>query len=557
LFKYKYNMADEERPPTQEEIKILRSLISNPNDNEEACMELADYNRFMNQDDYVARFFLHCTDIPGDHLKNTEDMILRSFKFRKEKAVRSIQSADLDEGLKAKGSLYLRNRDADGKQLLIFDVKKHIKGSANMDDMQKMFLYFLERVDREDADGMVTIVFDCAGCGLKNMDMEFIRYMIDVLKDYYPFCLNYILVLDMPWVLNAAWKIIKAWLPAGAVKKIKFVNKNTVDEYVHPEQKLLAWGGSDPWEYEFIEERTTNPEPDEVETNINGNGNEISTSEEEEVLRQEVNTTDVLENSSTSMSIASTTSTTLVESEHRVSLNTMANVTYSEENEKEKSEAEYEVSPENELVFLKSPKGLMATISITNKSNAPMAFKIKTTSPERYRVRPSLGLVANLATIKIDVFYQPIIPDTDDFSDVLKDKFLINLYKNSSETSYKTDSKEKKPSSQHRLKASVKKSLLKAPPSEKKELPAAASIDKDKDVYLKELRNLERKHQLMEEELKTNLFYTRITFILTVILAFMMLLQLYLGNTACPADHETFHTMTAPNLDVGDSNSEL
>merc|ERR1712080_182301 len=72
---------------------------------------------------------------------------------------------------------------------------------------------------------------------------------------------------------------------------------------------------------------------------------------------------------------------------------------------------------------------------------------------ERYRVRPSLGLVANLATIKIDVFYQPIIPDTDDFSDVLKDKFLINLYKNSSETSYKTDSKEKTASCCHYWKA--------------------------------------------------------------------------------------------------------
>ena len=53
-----------------------------------------------------------------------------------------------------------------------------------------------------DDDGMVTIVFDCAGCGLKNMDIEFIRYMIDILKDYYPYNLNYILVLDMPWVLN-------------------------------------------------------------------------------------------------------------------------------------------------------------------------------------------------------------------------------------------------------------------------------------------------------------------------------------------------------------------
>ena len=63
-------------------------------------------------------------------------------------------------------------------------------------------------------------------------------------------------MLTLYHTFTAAWKIIKAWLPAGAVRKIKFVNKNTVDEYVHPEQKLLAWGGSDTWEYKFIEELT-------------------------------------------------------------------------------------------------------------------------------------------------------------------------------------------------------------------------------------------------------------------------------------------------------------
>lgn len=548
----------EERPPTPEEIQTLRSRISDVSENEDACMESLDISRLMNDDSYVARFFLHCTDIPGDQMKNTEDMIIRSFKFRQEKAVRSITSADLDEALKAKGSLYLRNRDADGKQLLIFDVKRHIKGTAHMDEMQKIFLYFLERVDREDEDGMVTIVFDCAGCGLKNMDMEFIRYMIDVLKDYYPWCLNYILVLDMPWVLNAAWKIIKAWLPAGAVKKIKFVNKNTVDEYVKPDQKLSAWGGEDSWEYEFVEEEIkAELEPaDKIEIN----GNEASTSEEEEIKPKNV---DESPDSNSYVHVSATSTKTLIESEHRVSLNTQANVTYSAE--KDKVEADYEVAPENELVFLKSPKGLMATISITNRSSLPMAFKIKTTSPERYRVRPSLGLISAFATNKIEVFYQPIVPDTDDFSDVLKDKFLINLYKNSSETSYKTDSKEKKPSFQHRLKASVKKSLLKTPSLEKNtdNPTVAASIDKDKDVYLKELKNLERKHQLMDEELKTTLLYTRITLFLTVIVAFMMIYQLYFGNTSCSANQEAFHSpaaaeaMPSPNVLESNSNNEL
>ena len=56
------------------------------------------------------------------------------------------------------------------------------------------------------------------------------------------------------FLLIAAWKIIKAWLPAGAVKKIKFVNKNTVDEFVPYDQKFVHWGGEDDWAYEFVGE---------------------------------------------------------------------------------------------------------------------------------------------------------------------------------------------------------------------------------------------------------------------------------------------------------------
>ena len=112
------------------------------------------------------------------------------------------------------------------------------------------------------------------------------------------------------------------------MKKIKFVNKSTVDEYVHPHQKLVAWGGEDSWEYEFVEEVIkVEPEPDEIA--INGNGNEALTSEEEEVIPNDV------AESPTSNSIVSIISTkTALESEHRVSLNTMANVTYSVEKDK-------------------------------------------------------------------------------------------------------------------------------------------------------------------------------------------------------------------------------
>lgn len=88
-------------------------------------------------------------------------------------------------------------------------------------------------------------------------------------------------------------------------------------------------------------------------------------------------------------------------------------------------------------------------------------------------------------TVTIEVFYQPVSPNSDDFSDVLKDKFLITMFMNSAEDTYKDDIKNKKPSYQHRLKANVKKSLLKPSPERRDVIP----IDKNKDVYLKEVDN--------------------------------------------------------------------
>ena len=50
--------------------------------------------------------------------------------------------------LKEKGALYVRNNDKDGWPLLVFAVKKHVKGLESPDLMKQYFLYYLERMDR-------------------------------------------------------------------------------------------------------------------------------------------------------------------------------------------------------------------------------------------------------------------------------------------------------------------------------------------------------------------------------------------------------------------------
>lgn len=47
----------------------------------------------------------------------------------------------------------------------------------------------------------ITIFFDMMGSGISNLDMEFTNYLINLLK-MYPVFLNYIIIYEMPWVLN-------------------------------------------------------------------------------------------------------------------------------------------------------------------------------------------------------------------------------------------------------------------------------------------------------------------------------------------------------------------
>jgi len=47
-----------------------------------------------------------------------------------------------------KGTLFIRNKDNWGKDLLIFKAKTHTKGVNDMEDVKKFIVYWFERIER-------------------------------------------------------------------------------------------------------------------------------------------------------------------------------------------------------------------------------------------------------------------------------------------------------------------------------------------------------------------------------------------------------------------------
>ena len=85
--------------------------------------------------------------------------------------------------------------------MIVFKGKLHTRGTRNIDDIKRCLVYWIERAMRQSNGESLTIVFDMMNTGMSNIDLEYTRNIINIFK-LYPNALNYILVLEMPWIMN-------------------------------------------------------------------------------------------------------------------------------------------------------------------------------------------------------------------------------------------------------------------------------------------------------------------------------------------------------------------
>lgn len=172
------------------------------------------------------------------------DMLMECLKWRKEFGVNDIKDAEFPQFFDDIGAMYVCHKDKQGHRILVMHVRRYRKEPIISSLVRRYFIYQLEKLYKEDSIHRVTILFDMHGAGISNVDMDFLFFMFSCFKTYYPSAVAHILAFDMPWIFTAMWKIVKGWMNSRAVAKIKFVNKNTILEYVDADQLLEEFGGN-------------------------------------------------------------------------------------------------------------------------------------------------------------------------------------------------------------------------------------------------------------------------------------------------------------------------
>ncbi|XP_034942102.1 motile sperm domain-containing protein 2-like [Chelonus insularis] len=360
----------------QQQIAELRQKFFKKIDEEGASANFHpnDLNRAKTQDDWLQRFLVHSEY----KINEAVNMMWTSCEWRKNVGANDITEENVKQEILEEGIFFPYGKDKDGKTLFVIKCKLYVKGVRDTAELQRCVIYWLERLEREGNGDQITIFFDLTDSGLSNLDTDFIRYIVNLLKNYYPNFLNNIILLELPWVLNAILKIIKTWLPPQAIPKIKQVNKAGLKEFVDSDVALKSWGGTSDFVFKFTPEIRNN-------TIDNENGK--------------------LDNKKVHFAEGSP-------------LNEQAPSNFGEQSFEETM---LSIIPEV-ISFNKEGQEVVGTLQLKNQTTDKcLSYKIKTTAPEKFRVRKSNGVLLPGQQITVTVSLQPGF----NLRSLLHNKFLV------------------------------------------------------------------------------------------------------------------------------------
>ncbi|KAK3602325.1 hypothetical protein CHS0354_007119 [Potamilus streckersoni] len=461
-------MADGDKVVTGLDVsaeKIREKFLQKYGDNiKKNLYDDRDVQKVQENDSYLETFFRK-----RETVDEAVDRLHESLKWRMEFGMNDMTEDNFERQVWEKGAVFFHNHDKDGHRILFLKVKEHRKDPQTQPVIKRFFAFHLETFYRHNPEEKLVILFDMTETGLSNLDMELIKFVITSFKIYYPVILDKMLIYEMPWVFNAAWTIIKTWLSAEAVNKIKFAKKADIQEYINKDQLMEHMGGTDKFQYEYDPQEwknewdgikgrkkvtfadqennfhrsfsmdsidDQNPPPIKASYNFiaSKSGSILARSVQKQDsailggVNQGINPYVGANPGSPPYGSANQGGIQYSGAKPGSALYGSANYVTSTYAKRENREDNsfigrlLTISPAEELAFIIDNAGKEAGTIISLKNTLPysIAYKVKTTSPEKYRVRPSFGVVKAGTTVEVVIILQQ-----EYFATAHKDKFLI------------------------------------------------------------------------------------------------------------------------------------
>lgn len=87
------------------------------------------------------------------------------------------------------------------------------------------------------------VIFDLTNTGWSNYDLDLLMHFLTLLKEYFPVSVDYILAINFPWILSAAWSFAKQLIPPERRDVVVFIPKTDIFKFIDKENVPDFLGG--------------------------------------------------------------------------------------------------------------------------------------------------------------------------------------------------------------------------------------------------------------------------------------------------------------------------
>lgn len=420
----------------QEVLEILRQRFRKFNG--ETKVKKTDLNRIF-AEDWWPRAFLSAYHNDVDV---TYAVIIECLKWRNSFGVNNISLLEL-KPLLDKGLAYIHGKDCNGSSILWINMRQHIIGQRNTD---KLIIYWLERHTMELQAAPITMLFDMSSCSLQNMDLDLIKFILRSCKYYYPSSLTSLLIFETPSLLKASWMLLRTWMSPEMQHLLQQVERSSLSGFIPSLYIPVHYGGKDNFVFK-IDHLASCMQTQSLSNNSNDNHQHIlqnGSTNSDETINDKANfdnfavkkTVKFEENGGQNIPLTSTTQRATSVTRRSVlplAIKPLAEARLNASAENYAKIKFLSICPREELIpkQVNGESDLLDVVVLKNQGVKNVAYKIKITSPEKFRVRPSTGTIAPGAAEFIRVYLQ-----NEYRNSVLREKFLLMAVETTGENDF-------------------------------------------------------------------------------------------------------------------------
>jgi CRAL/TRIO domain/CRAL/TRIO, N-terminal domain len=185
-------------------------------------------------DDYTLHRYLVARQFD---VAKASELLLATLVWRREQKPERMLEDGVAESLvenKRRKSVWWRHRDVYGRPVMLGFGERHLAAFPTLQEKVDHALWCLESgiqraTEQDGVASQFVVLADIANLGMKNIELEFFKIMIDVLQNHYVERLGGFYITNAGFIFSTVWRVVRSWLDARSVAKI----------FISPKQEVL------------------------------------------------------------------------------------------------------------------------------------------------------------------------------------------------------------------------------------------------------------------------------------------------------------------------------